>query len=96
MGRQGLVCGAITGGLMALGLTKGRSSRTESREMAYNVAKELQSRFRAAFGTVMCRELTGCDLSTPEGLERFKATNQHEKCFNYIRLAVETVIELAK
>ena len=73
LSRQGHVCGAVTGGLMAIGLALGRRAKTDSKEPAYAAGVELQRRFLAAFGTLNCRDLTGCDLSTPEGQALFEA-----------------------
>jgi len=94
MARQGNTCGAITGSLMAIGLARGRRTRTEPREPAYEPGAELLRRFLAAFGTLHCRELTGCDLSTPEGYAHFEQTHQNDRCVLYLELAARTVVDL--
>ncbi len=96
MCRQGHVCGAVVGGLMAIGLVKGRSTTAQPPKAAMEAGTALQSRFQAAFGAINCRDLTGCDLSTPEGQQRFMATGQHEKCTPYVEWAVRTVVELVE
>lgn len=94
LARQGDVCGAVTGGLMVIGLAEGRTRNTQSREPAYQAGEEFQKRFRAANGALTCRELTGCDMRTQEGRDRFNATNQHERCVRYVTMAAETAVEL--
>jgi C_GCAxxG_C_C family probable redox protein len=69
MGRLGEVCGAVTGAIMVLGLKYGKV-RTEddaAREEAYQRVQEFAQQFRARHGALRCRDLLGCDLSTPEG-----------------------------
>jgi len=67
--RRGEMCGAVSGALMVIGLKT--SSTTpgddESKEACYNLAGEFVRRFAARNGSSVCRELLGCNLSTPEG-----------------------------
>jgi C_GCAxxG_C_C family probable redox protein len=71
MGRLGEVCGAVTGAFMVIGLKHGKSrledDNNETREKAYALVHEFADRFRACNGSILCRELLGCDISTPEG-----------------------------
>ena len=80
---------------MAVGLAMGRRAKTDSKEPAYAAGVELQRRFLAAFGTLNCRDLTGCDLSTPEGQALFEAKKQNCVCCQYLELAARSVVELA-
>jgi C_GCAxxG_C_C family probable redox protein len=94
LSRQGRTCGAVIGGLMVIGLAKGRSAPAEAPKPAIEAGAELQSRFLAAFGSVNCRELTGLDLYTKEGQDTFKATHQNERCCAYLDLVARSVVEL--
>lgn len=71
MGRLGEVCGAVTGAFMVIGLKHGKSSPeddvNETKEKAYALVYEFGNRFRACNGSILCRELLGCDPGTPEG-----------------------------
>ncbi len=75
MGRRQEVCGAVTGGILALGLKYGRGE-TEDRtatEETYAKTQELMRRFEAAHGSCNCRQLLGgCDLTTEAGRAAFK------------------------
>ena len=66
----GLVCGAITGTTMAIGLALGRDSPTGSRDAAYATTQKLVDSFVEETGSTSCRELTGLDLRTEEGVAR--------------------------
>lgn len=68
IGRQGEVCGAASGALMALGLRYGSALPDKAaKERTYALAAEFLHRFEAANGAVRCRDLIGVDTSTPEG-----------------------------
>ena len=66
---KGEVCGACTGALMVLGLKYGQCEigDTESKAKTSEVTVKFLEAFRSENGSYMCRELLGCDLSTPEG-----------------------------
>lgn len=57
---QGELCGALAGGLMALGLCFGRDIPRASCEQAYDLAAELRTRFINLHGTSRCCELLEC------------------------------------
>ncbi|MBI4977775.1 MAG: C_GCAxxG_C_C family protein [Spirochaetes bacterium] len=69
MGRMTNVCGAATGAYMVLGLKYGYTVfNKEVKENAYAMVREFSRRFRERNnGNLLCRELLGCDISTPEG-----------------------------
>lgn len=93
MGRKQEVCGAVTGGILVLGMRHGRGSNDErsAQDATYGKTKELIEAFAAKHGTCNCRELLdGCDLSSVTGLMQFKATGLLKKvCMP----CVETVIQ---
>ena len=75
MGRKQEVCGAITGGIMAIGLKYGRGENDDRRvtDLAYAKVRELMDRFAEKHGTCICRKLlNGCELTTEEGQRQFK------------------------
>jgi len=71
MGRMALTCGAVTGAFMVLGWWHGGED-ADSREKAYQMVKEFASRFEQRHGTLGCKELMGCDISTTEGMQAMK------------------------
>lgn len=73
MGRMGEICGAVTGAFMVIGLKYGRTTvqDAKSHEKTNRLVKEFVDGFKSRNGSIVCRELLGCDLSTPEGLKAF-------------------------
>lgn len=72
LARTGDTCGAVTGAIMALGLRHCGVPVEDPRakQSAYAPVQEFLARFRSQHGSILCRELLGCDLGTPEGLQR--------------------------
>jgi C_GCAxxG_C_C family probable redox protein len=98
IGRCGSVCGAVTGGAMALGIKFGTNEpSSEKRMKAYELAQRLYRRFEEENGSVLCRELIGCDLSDPVELEKARESKVFErKCHAFIINAVEILVELTE
>jgi C_GCAxxG_C_C family probable redox protein len=67
--RQGEMCGAVTGALMVIGLVQGSDSPS-GKEDTYRLGQDFLQRFKAMHGSLLCRQLLDCDISTPAGLER--------------------------
>jgi len=95
LARTGGTCGALNGAVMALGLLGGRSQPGEPVDEIYQRVQTLMQRFEAQFGAHDCQALTGCHLGTAEGQEQYRATNQKEKCLEYVSEATRMVLELA-
>jgi len=97
LGNTGAVCGAVVGAVMAIGLKRGRADTMEEglRELA--VSREFRRRFEAEMETISCRELTGVDLSTEEGLEQFMSSDIPQTvCFPAVAAAYRLVVDLLK
>ena len=95
MGRMGETCGAVTGALMALGVRHGQEMATDpahARGPLYVRVINFSAAFRERHGGLSCRELTGCDMRTPEGQAKFQAADLHHTlCRNLVASAVELV-----
>jgi C_GCAxxG_C_C family probable redox protein len=67
--RMGETCGAVTGAFMVLGLAHctGESRKAEGRTGAYAAVIAFADAFKRRNGSLSCRELLGCDVSTPAG-----------------------------
>ncbi len=74
MAREGQVCGALSGALMVLGLEYA-SARPEDKERIYHIAREFMEQFEVQHGSIICKELLGCDISTPAGLQAARDQN---------------------
>jgi len=71
MGRMGGTCGAVTGSFMVIGLKYGeaRVGKLEEKEKVYGYVREFVKRFTSSNGSIICKELLKCDLSTLEGVQ---------------------------
>jgi C_GCAxxG_C_C family probable redox protein len=95
--RMGEVCGAVTGAFMVIGLKYGkmRPEDDEARERTYGLVLEFADKMKAKHGSILCRELIGCDLSTKDGY-----TQAIEKgvfvtlCPGFVKDAVEILEEI--
>jgi C_GCAxxG_C_C family probable redox protein len=94
LAREGEVCGAVSGGILAISLRYGRGETDDKSktEETYAKTQEFIARFKERHGSVICRELIHCSLQTPEGQRCFKENN----LLNEICVAcVETASALA-
>ncbi|MEI7902797.1 MAG: C-GCAxxG-C-C family protein [bacterium] len=96
MSRRQEVCGAVTGGIMVLGLKYGRGDAQDrtATELTYAKTQELMHRFEDRHGTCICRKLLdGCDLNTEAGREHFKDQDIFNKtCVPCVR-TVASILE---
>ena len=67
MSRTAGMCGALVGGIMALGILSGRNSPNDSHKKVYALTERLVHDFEKQFGSRNCSDLLGCDISTPAG-----------------------------
>lgn len=72
MGGSGCTCGAIAGGVMAIGMVFGRSKAKDPKVgKAMELAKELHDTFRDRHACLCCRVLTrGMELGSPEHMKQ--------------------------
>ena len=93
MGRKQEVCGAISGGILAISLKYGRGDQQDrsSTEETYSRVRELMTAFELQHGTSICRALlNGCDLNTPEGMRYAK---EHDLFNTVCKSCVKTVVD---
>jgi C_GCAxxG_C_C family probable redox protein len=94
MGRKGEVCGAVTGGIMVLGMRhgKGASDDRAAMETTYSKTQELINLFTLKHGSCICRQLlNGCKLTTEEGQRSFK---ENEYLNKVCKKCVHSVVEI--
>ena len=89
IGRSKCLCGAVSGGVMALGLFFGRTVQNDSKvEKNLELSKELHDYFKIANGknVLCCRILTkGFDMSRGE---------HKEQCIKFTGIVAEKVAEI--
>ena len=81
---------------MVLGLKYGRASPTrEAKEDIYSRIREFANRFKARNGSLVCKDLLACDISTAEGHELAREKNVvATTCPKFVRDVVEILEEL--
>ena len=97
IGNSGAVCGAVVGAVMAIGLKQGQADTVEQAMSDLAVSREFVRRFESEMGNINCRELTGVDLSTEEGIKQLMSSETPQKvCFPAVGAAYRLVAELLK
>jgi C_GCAxxG_C_C family probable redox protein len=99
MCRMGDTCGAVTGGLMVIGMKYGNveAKDKKAREKTYEMARQFVREFENRNGTIDCKTLLGCDISTPRGLGAAREKKLFQTvCPKYVRDAAEIIEEIVK
>jgi C_GCAxxG_C_C family probable redox protein len=98
MGRMGLTCGAVTGAFMVIGLKYGyiKPDDLDSKIITRELINEFKDKFVARNKTIVCNELIGLDISTPDGFAEFKRRENelYDICSKYVKDAVEILEEI--
>jgi C_GCAxxG_C_C family probable redox protein len=96
IGRCGNLCGALSGGVMAVGLKYGVNEiNAEKKLQTYAQAQALFKLFEEQHGSVMCRSLIKYDLSDAEQMAKAKQTGAFEKvCTPLIKSVIEGFLSL--
>ena len=81
--RTGGICGAVSGGVLAISLVTGRSSPSDPREENLRLVRAFLKECEVKFGSTNCERLMGCRLDTAEGQRFFKEHNLREKCAGF-------------
>ncbi len=95
LANTGGVCGAVTGGLMVLGLRLDGEDPQALQEDGVVWGREFLRRFEDRFGTRNCRDLLACDISTADGLQRAMDEKLFTRgCPVFVRGSAEILTEL--
>ena len=88
-------CGAVTGAYMVIGMKHGHStSNPDDKARTKMLVRQFNEKFKQEHGSLICKQLTGFDISTPEG-----STNASEagvfqnKCPAFIKTACNILEE---
>lgn len=90
MARRQEVCGAVTGGLMALGWVHGFDhEKSGGRDKIYQLSQSFMDEFEKNHGSLVCRDLLKVDLSTPQGHEAMKTDLRERVCLPCVQGAAQ-------
>ena len=95
--RSGEICGALSGGVIALGMVFGRSKDEGglSGPGIYWFSGELASKFRDKYGEVQCPKLLGLDLDIKEDYEKYRREGMWgNQCRQFILEATGMVYDI--
>ena len=97
MAGQGEVCGAVVGSLMCVGLKADTEDPMQRFTETARLGSEIMRAFREEMGSLRCRELTGLDLSTPDGQAALMSSDVPVRvCFRAVGFAYEETLKLLK
>ncbi len=99
MGSMGETCGVVTGAFMVIGLKHGRTvvEDRDAHRKTNSLINDFVRLFKSRNGSIVCKELLGCDVSTPEGLNSAREKKLFTTvCPKYVRDAAEIVEELLR
>ena len=97
MARKEEVCGAVSGGIMAIGARYGRGEQDDrtATELTYTRTRQLMDQFVQKHGTFICRKLLGgIELTTEEGQQLYKNNDLKNKVCVPCVLSVVEILEL--
>ncbi len=88
---MGEICGAVEGVVVSLGM---RDYFEQAEHPAVDPQEKVALQalirdFSEQFGSATCRGLTGHDISTKEGYDRFKADPVSQRCDDYVAWACD-------
>lgn len=99
VGHMGLICGAVTGAVMVIGLKSGMSLEKtyESNQKVYDIIGRLSDEFKKRNKTVICKELINVDFNDPEAYRKARKEGIfYSACTKYVSDAVDILEELYK
>ncbi|MCL2136495.1 MAG: C-GCAxxG-C-C family protein [Coriobacteriia bacterium] len=95
--RSGEICGAVNGAALVIGLKYGQAEQAdqESKPICNSKTVEYLNSFKQANGSIVCRELLECDVSTDAGRSKAESENLFTTiCVDFVKSAVELLEEL--
>jgi C_GCAxxG_C_C family probable redox protein len=95
MAHSATACGCVTGAIMAIGLAQRGISPEVNRsekDKTYELCQSFMRAFEQRNGSLLCSDLLGCNISTPEGLAEARQRGLiQSRCPKLVRDAIEIV-----
>jgi C_GCAxxG_C_C family probable redox protein len=98
VGRKGSLCGAFTGGIMAIGMKMGRTDPRDRKTLleVYDKCQQFWEKFEKEFGSRNCYDLIGLHLDDPEENKKWAETGGREKCTAIVEKTAGMLCEFIK
>lgn len=93
----GRTCGAVSAAYMVIGLKYGMgiNGDIKLKEKTYQLIQEFSSRFQDIHGSVICKELLGCEINTPEGKQFYSQNKLFDRnCLQYVKNTAEILDDI--
>ena len=91
IGLTGEVCGMVAGAVILLGMKHGPKTvrQRDEYESTVELAKQFVKDFKAEHGSVACRDIIQCDISTPEAYARAHEDDTFQVCVRCLQTVVD-------
>lgn len=88
-------CGAVTGAYMVIGMKHGHSTpNPDEKAKTKLLIQQFNEKFKSKHGSLICKQLTGFDISTPEGNSAAREEGVFSaKCPGFIKTACNILEE---
>ena len=87
-------CGAVTGSYMVIGMKHGHAtSDPDAKAHIKALVLDFNDKFKSVHGSLICKELLGADISTPEGAGAARESGAFENCPRFIQTACNILDE---
>jgi len=88
------ICGAISGGILAINIIHGRCKPSDPREEVESKVQKLITTFMNNFESTYCYKLTDCDLGTKKGQEKYNINEVYKLCDKFVSEATQLTLDL--
>jgi len=93
--RTGNICGAINVGIMGISQTFGRENPRQHFIHTQRPVYEFLKRIVDKFGSIYCSQITDCQLSTLEGIRKFRDNKVKDSlCTPLLKSVIETFLSI--
>ena len=92
--RNGLLCGCISGPALFIGIKMGRNTPEEDPTKTWALVDEYLEAFKEKYRYTNCRQLTGVNVKTPEGMKKYFESIHDYACAERLKFAVEKAVEI--
>ncbi|MHA2600692.1 MAG: C-GCAxxG-C-C family protein [Candidatus Thorarchaeota archaeon SMTZ1-83] len=94
---SGQQCGAVSGAVIVIGLLTGKTvaDTREHKAITCRLVEEFSARFTEEFGTIICDDLTGVEMSDEEAFTKaLEKGHFREVCPKFVDTTVRMLLEM--
>jgi C_GCAxxG_C_C family probable redox protein len=93
VGRMGDICGALSGGVLAIGLQHGRATQEDQQSgpKTYALTEKLYGMFEKEMGSPTCYDITQTNLRNEEERKQWADQGGHQRCRELVKQTARMV-----